>query len=150
MLGPGESECSSIGTRALHHIPNRVYVSAGAAEVFIKSFIDFSHGAILDDAPNAPGEEIGRPGETYRRVRIESPFGRIVMLATDGHLPYPYGREIVGYGVSDLASVLSRAETAGVTLLVPTYEVGDRRAAIVQFPGGFIAELHWHSTLTRE
>jgi hypothetical protein len=58
--GPGESEQLYWHTSApsyppLQTIPeNRVYVSAGAAEVFIKSFIDFSHGAILDDAPNAP------------------------------------------------------------------------------------------------
>jgi predicted enzyme related to lactoylglutathione lyase len=128
---------------SLRNIPeNRVYVSAGAADAFIKSFVAFSHGAVLDDAPNAPGLEIGRPGETYRRVRIESPFGKMVVLATDGHLPYPYGRETTGYEVADLAGVLGKAEGAGATVLVPTYEAGGRRAAIVEFPGGYIAELH--------
>ena len=128
---------------SLQNIPeNRVYVSGGAADAFIKSFVTFSHGAVLDEAPKAPGVEIGRPGETYRRVRIESPFGKIVVLATDGHLPYPYGRETMGYEVADLARVLDRAEGAGAVLLVPTYEAEGRRAAIVQFPGGYIAELH--------
>ena len=75
-------------------------------------------------------------------MRIESPFGKIVVLATDGHLPYPYGRETMGYEVADLARVLDRAEGAGAVLLVPTYEAEGRRAAIIQFPGGYIAELH--------
>jgi hypothetical protein len=128
---------------SLQNIPeHRVYVSVGAADAFIKSFVAFSHGAVLDEAPKAPGAEIGRPGETYRRVRIESTFGKIVVLATDGHLPYPFGRETMGYEVADLARVLHKAEGAGAILLVPTYEAEGRRAAIVQFPGGYIAELH--------
>ncbi len=60
---------------------------------------------------------------------------------TDGHLPYPYGREVTGYAVSDLTSTLSRATAAGVTVLVAPYTAGTRRAAIVQFPGGYIAEI---------
>jgi predicted enzyme related to lactoylglutathione lyase len=128
---------------SLRNVPeNRVYVSAGVADAFIKSFVAFSHGAVLDDAPKAPGVEIGRPGETYRRVRIESSFGKMIVLATDGHLPYPYGRETTGYEVVDLAGVLGKAERAGATVLVPTYEADGRRAAIVEFPGGYIAELH--------
>jgi predicted enzyme related to lactoylglutathione lyase len=128
---------------ALRTVPeNRVYVSPGAADAFIKSFVAFSHGAVANDVPNAQGAEIGRPGEAYRRVRIESPFGKMTVLATDGHLPYPYGRETTGYEVAGLADVLSKAQAAGATVLVPAYEAEGRRAAIVQFPGGFIAELH--------
>jgi predicted enzyme related to lactoylglutathione lyase len=121
---------------------NRVYVSPGAVDAFVASFVAFSHGAIVDDARSAPGVEIGRPGETYRRVRIESPFGKIAVFATDGHLPYPYGRETTGYEVADLPGALTKAEAAGATVLVPAYEADGRRAAIVKFPGGFIAELH--------
>lgn len=127
----------------LQTIPeNHVYVSPGAADAFITSFVAFSHGAVVDDAPGAPGVEIGRPGETYRRVQIASPFGKIAVLATDGHLPYPYGRETMGYEVADLAETVGKAETAGAAVLVPAYEADGRRAAIIQFPGGFIAELH--------
>ncbi len=58
----------------------------------------------------APGLEIGRSGETYRRVRIESGFGKIAVLVTDGHLPYPYGHEIMGYEVSAVGETLARAK----------------------------------------
>jgi len=75
-------------------------------------------------------------------VRIESAFGKVVVMVTDGHLPYPYGRELTGYEAPDLGAALARAEAAGVTVLAPAHEVDGRQAAIVQFPGGYIAEIH--------
>jgi hypothetical protein len=75
-------------------------------------------------------------------VRIESTFGRMVVLVTDGHLPYPYGRELTGYEVADLDVTLAKAEAAGAIVFIQPYTVGQRRAAIVQFPGGYIAEIH--------
>jgi predicted enzyme related to lactoylglutathione lyase len=61
---------------------------------------------------------------------------------TDGHLPYPYGRELTGYETSDLEATLAKAKAAGARVLVEPYSSGDRRAALVQFPGGYIAEVH--------
>jgi len=127
----------------LRTIPeNRVYVSSDRAWAFARSFLDFSHGRVLSDEPQAPGVEIGRPGHTYRRIRIESQFGKLTALVTDGHLPYPYGREMMGYEVMDLADTLAKAKAAGVEVLVPPYKTDEREAAVVQFPGGYIAEIH--------
>ena len=64
------------------------------------------------------------------------------MLVTDGHLPYPYGREMTGYEVANLAETLAKAKAAGVAILVGPYTADQRTAAIVQFPGGYIAEIH--------
>jgi predicted enzyme related to lactoylglutathione lyase len=128
---------------ALQSIPeNRIYLSAGRADVFIRGFLNFSGGKVVADNRRAPGAEIGRPGEVYRRVRISSGFGALAVLATDGHLPYPFGREITGYEVADLAGTLAKAKTSGANILVGPYSAEDRRAALVQFPGGYIAELH--------
>src|SRR5712672_797680 len=81
----------------LQTIPeNRVYVSVDRVHAFVSSFLAFSHGNVVSDEPHAPGVEIGRPEETYRRVRIESKFGKLTALVTDGHLPYPYGRGMTG------------------------------------------------------
>ena len=121
---------------------NRVYVSPDRADAFIRDFVAFSQGKVVSDLATAPGVEIGRPNETYRRVRIESPFGRVAMLVTDGHLPYPYGRELTGYEVADLDMTLARARAAGASVLVEAFPSDDRRAALVQFPGGYIAEVH--------
>jgi hypothetical protein len=61
---------------------------------------------------------------------------------TDGHLPYPYGRDVTGYEVANLADTLAKAKSAGVTVLVAPYQADQREAAILQFPGGYIAEIH--------
>jgi hypothetical protein len=121
---------------------NRVYVSPVRADAFIVAFVGFSHGKVVSDDRNAPGIEIGRPKDTYRRVLIESTFGKIAVLVTDGQLPYPYGREISGYQVANLADAVSKAKAAGATVLVDPYTSDGRAAAMVQFPGGYIAEIH--------
>jgi predicted enzyme related to lactoylglutathione lyase len=128
---------------ALQTVPeNRVYLSADRADTFIRSFIGFAHGKVVADDAKAPGVEIGRPNGTCRRVRIESPFGKMVVFVTDGHLPYPYGHELTGYEVANLSDTLAKATAAGASVLVAPYSVDHRKAAIVQFPGGYIAEIH--------
>jgi predicted enzyme related to lactoylglutathione lyase len=121
---------------------NRVYVSPDRADAFIRSFLAFSGGSLTGDDPKAPGVEIGRPNDTYRRVRIASTFGNVAVLVTDGHLPYPYGREVTGYETLDLDATLAKAKSAGARVLVEPYSAADRRSALVQFPGGYIAEIH--------
>jgi hypothetical protein len=121
----------------LQTIPeNRVYVSADRVDAFTRSFLAFSLGKVTS------GLEIGRPSDTYRRIRIESNFGKMTVFVTDGHLPYPYGRETTGYEVKNLTDTLAKAKTAGVTILVAPYTAEQRNSAVVQFPGGYIAEIH--------
>ena len=128
---------------SLQTVPeNRVYVSPDRVDAFLRSFLAFSHGSVVSDEPRAPGVEIGRPAETYRRVRIESKFGKLTALVTDGHLPFPYGREMTGYEVANLTDTLSKAKASGVEVLVPPYKTDERDAVVVQFPGGYIAEIH--------
>jgi predicted enzyme related to lactoylglutathione lyase len=121
---------------------NRVYVSPDRADAFVRSFVRFSRGKVVSDNPHAPGVEVGRFGETYRLIRIESAFGKMAVLVTDGHLPYPYGRELTGYEVKDLQETLTKAKAAGAAALVEPYSSGGRTAAMVQFPGGYVAEIH--------
>jgi hypothetical protein len=121
---------------------NRVYVSPLRADAFIAEFLRFSNGHVVSDDGQAPGVEIGRPGDAYRRVRIASAFGKLTLLVTDGHLPFPYGRELTGYEVRDLTATLNKARSAGVVVLVEPFEADERDAAMVQFPGGYIAEIH--------
>jgi hypothetical protein len=127
----------------LQTIPeNRVYLSTGKADEFLKDFLRFSRGKVVSDDPHAPGVEIGRPSDTYRSVKIESLFGKMHVSVTDGHLPYPYGRELMGYEVGTLADTLDKAKAAAVTVVVAPYTSRGRAAAVVQFPGGYIAEVH--------
>ena len=125
------------------HIPeNRVYVSEDRAAAFEKAFLQFSDGRVVSDESNAPGAEIGKPGLAVHRIRVESTFGKMVIYVSDGHLPYPYGAEDTGYEVDDLDLTLAKAKALGVAILVEPFISGDRRSAIVKFPGGYIAEIH--------
>jgi hypothetical protein len=128
---------------ALKTIPeNRVYVSPERVTEFTRSFLAFSQGKVLSDDPHAPGIEIGRGSDTFRRIRITSRFGLLTVFVTDGHLPYPYGREMTGYEVTNLAETLAKAKGVGVAVIVEPYRSGERTSAMVQFPGGYIAEIH--------
>jgi predicted enzyme related to lactoylglutathione lyase len=127
----------------LQTIPeNRVYVSPDRVDAFVRSFLGLSHGRVVSDEQHAPGVEIGKSEEAYRRVRMESKFGKLTALVTDGHLPYPYGRELTGYEVANLRDTIARATASGVEVLIPLYKTDEREAVFVQFPGGYIAEIH--------
>jgi predicted enzyme related to lactoylglutathione lyase len=121
---------------------NRIYLTPDAADTFVKSWLRFSRGRVVSDDKAAPGIEIGEPGKTYRRIRLTSGYGRMAILVSGGALPWPYGRELTGYAVSDLSATLAKAETTGVEQLVAPHAEGNRQSAIVRFPGGYIAEVH--------
>ena len=128
---------------SLQTVPeNRVYLSPDRADDFVRDFGAFAQAKVISDDHKAPGIEIGRPNDVYRRARMDSPFGKITVLTTDGHLPYPYGREITGYEVDDLSNTLMKAKAAGASVVIEPYSVAGRRAAMLRFPGGFIAEVH--------
>jgi predicted enzyme related to lactoylglutathione lyase len=127
----------------LETIPdNRVYVSSDTADSFVRAFVRFAQGKVIADDKHADAGEIGRAGETYRRIRITSLFGNMQVMVTDGHLPYPFGHELTGYQVRDLAATLDKAKAAGVKVLFGPYAAKDRSSAVVEFPGGYIAEVH--------
>ncbi|MGI4880368.1 MAG: glyoxalase [Janthinobacterium lividum] len=121
---------------------NRIYLTADAADLFVKHWLAFAHGAIVSDEKAAAGSEIGRTGTHYRLIHLRSGFGDMTVFVTDGALPWPYGREVTGYVVQDVAATLVRATVAGVETLVPPHREVDRVSTMVRFPGGYIAEIH--------
>ena len=44
--------------------------------------------------------------------------------------------------MANLANTLAKANAAGVEVIVPPYKTEERDAAVVRFPGGYIAEVH--------
>jgi hypothetical protein len=44
--------------------------------------------------------------------------------------------------VTNLTDTLTKAKAGGVDVLVPPYTTDERESAVVQFPGGYIAEIH--------
>jgi hypothetical protein len=127
----------------LQSVPdNRVYVSRVEANNFVRRWVHFSHGKVVSDNAHMDAGVIGRPGETIREIRIESGFGRMVVFVTDGKLPFPFGRETTGYGVDDVAQTLERAQAADAKILYPAYASAVGKTAMLEFPGGYIAEVH--------
>ncbi|MGB2621721.1 MAG: hypothetical protein WA857_07785 [Candidatus Acidiferrum sp.] len=127
----------------LETIPdNRVYLSNDEAENFVHGFLRFSQGRVVSDDKHADAGEIGRPGQTYRRIRITSLFGKMQVMVTDGHLPYQFGREVMGYQVQDIHATLEKAKAAGAKILFEPFTTTGRTTAILEFPGGYIAEVH--------
>jgi hypothetical protein len=127
----------------LEHVPeNRIYLPVQSVDAFVKAFVAFAHGKVVSDDRKASAVEIGRRSGTYRRIRIVSGFGKATVLVTDGHLDWPYGTELTGYEVGDLDATLRRARDSGATVVVEAHAEGDRRAAMVRFPGGYVAEIH--------
>jgi hypothetical protein len=121
---------------------NRVYVSPDRADGFLQQFLQFTQGKVLSDNKSADAGEIGSPGKSFRRIRIESPFGKMQINVTDGHIPYPFGRELTGYQVADLDATLAKAKASGAKVLFEPYSAADRTTAVIEFPGGYIAEVH--------
>lgn len=121
---------------------NRIYLTADAADAFIRDWTGFARATITADNRAASGDEIGQPGKTIRRVAISSGYGKMVVFVSDGQIPWPYGRDMTGYAVPDLAATLDKAKAAGVETLVGARSVAGRQSAIVRFPGGYIAEIH--------
>ncbi|TAU86355.1 glyoxalase [Rhizobium leguminosarum] len=121
---------------------DRVYVSPVRIDDFLRSYLSFSGGRVMADDAASPGVQVGRPDQTFRRILIHSVFGEMVINVTDGHLPFPYGREKTGYKVPELAAAISRATANGANVLDGPYRSSGRDVALVRFPGGYIAEMH--------
>jgi predicted enzyme related to lactoylglutathione lyase len=127
----------------LQSVPdNRVYVSRFEANNFVRRWVRFSQGKVVSDNRHADAGVIGRPGETMRQIRIDSKFGGMLVFVTDGKLPFPFGRETTGYAVADVAATLGRAQAAGAKVLSPAYATATGKTAVIEFPGGYIAEVH--------
>lgn len=127
----------------LHSVPDyRVYVSRVSADKFLGQFKQFAHASVVAD-DEIDGNEIGRAGERIRRVRLTSGFGKMTVFVSDGKLPFPYGRETTGYQVDDMAATLEKAGANGVKVLVPPVRTSlGNVSAMLQFPGGYISEIH--------
>jgi predicted enzyme related to lactoylglutathione lyase len=127
----------------LHSVPdNRVYISRVSADKFIGQFKQFAHAKVASDE-QVDGGEIGRAGERIRRVHLTSNFGKMTVFVSDGKLPFPFGRETTGYQVDDMAATLAKAAANGVTVLTPPYKTSKGNvSAMLQFPGGYISEIH--------
>ena len=127
----------------LESVPdNRIYLSPDAIDEFLDSYLHFTGGTVVADDAEVDGALIGSPGTAFRRILVDSGFGHTWIAVTDGHVAYPFGREVTGYAVENLPATIDRAEANGATVLAAPVAVGGADTAVLQFPGGYIAEFH--------
>jgi hypothetical protein len=127
----------------LSFIPeNRIYLSRYRVDDFIKSYQKFSNGKIVDDSQQSATVIGGEKNSAIRVVNLSSTFGKTRIFVTDGHLNYPFGQERTGYGVANLSETLGKATASGAKILWQSVAGEKRASAVVQFPGGYIAEIH--------
>ncbi|MBP1129675.1 putative enzyme related to lactoylglutathione lyase [Serratia sp. PL17] len=129
--------------KPLSYIPeNRIYLSSYRVNTFIKSYQAFSHGKVVSDT-QVNDQVIGRNGQkTIREVKLDSAFGKTRIFVTNGYLPYPFGHERTGYAVANLQDTLRKARASGAKILWNSNPAETKSAALVEFPGGYIAEVH--------
>jgi hypothetical protein len=98
----------------------------------------------------------GLAGDTWERIEplivarlvdVDVPVTGLPRVAarrptTHGRLDNPFGHEVSGIDVPDLAATLARARTNGATVLWGPYTGLGGHSAMVRFPGGFITEIH--------
>ncbi|MDN6113881.1 MAG: glyoxalase [Enterobacterales bacterium] len=127
----------------LSFIPeNRIYLSRYRVDDFIKSYQKFSNGKVVDDSQQSSTVIGGEKNSAIRVVNLSSAFGKTRIFVTDGHLNYPFGQERTGYGVANLSETLGKATASGAKILWQSVAGEKRAGAVVQFPGGYIAEIH--------
>ncbi len=73
---------------------------------------------------------------------MTSGYGDMMVIVSDGQLPWPYGREVTGYTVTNLQATLAKASAAGSRHWCRRMSRATRQSAMVRFPGGYIAEIH--------
>jgi hypothetical protein len=120
----------------------RIYLSDDAVNAFLAPYLRFAGGHVASDNRREDGAEIGAPGTTYHRIRLASPFGDTVVLAGNGYWNYPYGKESTGYTVPNLTDAIAKATANGATVLSGPHAGDHRNSAMLEFPGGYLAEFH--------
>lgn len=118
----------------------RYILTPTAAHSFISAFIAVTGGVIVRDG-HRPGEEIGLPGEHFRRVQLSSSAGlfNVVILTDDqkARLAAPWREIKTDFEVDDLAKRVALAKANQVAILAQS-----DRSAVLGFTGGYVIELH--------
>lgn len=124
----------------------RYYLTPRAAETFIRAFLAVTGGKITGEG-HCAGEEIGLPGESFRRVWLSSSAGlfNVIILsdAQKARLASPWRDIKTDFEVSDLDKVIALAQANQVRVRVAPAP-GDVRhpRAVLEFTGGYVIALH--------
>jgi hypothetical protein len=81
------------------------------------------------------------PSSTMSQL-VLTPVGSVSVFGFKTPIPFPFGSERTGYLVTDMDVAILAARATGADLLVTSFNDPIGRDAIIQWPGGYIAEIH--------
>lgn len=117
----------------------RLYIPVDRADEFIHSYSQFSLSILVQDRVLVAGDQPISDG-ALREVHLtsETSFGNTHIFVTNGHLNVPFGYEVTGYAVDDFQQTYVKAVENQAKTLWSNYQ----NSAIIEFPGGYKAEIH--------
>ncbi|MED5812206.1 glyoxalase [Mycolicibacterium sp. 050232] len=134
---PPENETIALGApfRTFH-----VYAQPGTAQAFVNSWIATFGG---EAQPPANGIDLTPYPSKATAIMLSSPVAALSVYDFSSGIPYPFGREVSGWGVTDVDVGIQQATAANAHVLVAPFDDPLGRDAVIQFPAGNAVQL-WH------
>jgi predicted enzyme related to lactoylglutathione lyase len=77
---------------------------------------------------------------------VMTPAGNLSVLGFKTPIPYPFGAEKMSFMVTDMDAAIRAARANGADVFVEPFNDPIGRDAVIQWPGGVITQLYWHTT----
>ncbi|WP_328464978.1 glyoxalase [Streptomyces sp. NBC_00448] len=118
-----------------------VYVQPGQLEAFAKSWVGTFGGSYVKPFTT----QLTPTPSSAPATQVFSPVALLSVFDFTTPVPYPFGQERTGWGVTDTAAATRQAQAAGAGSLVATLPDPIGHDSVIQFPGGIDTQL-WHET----
>ena len=127
---------------APQYVTTHVYVPRDDFDSFVASLLATfggtnSKAAVITVTPT--------PSSTLWQA-VSTPVGIFSVFGFQTPVPYPFGAERAGYLVTDMDAAVRVARATGADVLVTPFNDPIGRDAVIQWPGGLIMQLYWHTT----
>lgn len=117
-----------------------VYAQSGTAAAFVDSWI-----ATFGGHAQPPVNDIDLTPYPSKAtaIMLSSPVAALSVYEFSTGIPYPFGSEVSGWGVTDVDQAVQQASAAHAHVLVAPFDDPLGRDAVIQFPAGAAVQL-WH------
>src|SRR6202050_2052675 len=119
-----------------------VYVTPENVDPFVASLL-----ATLGGTTSTQGVFTVTPTPSLTMQQLVlTPMGLVSVFGFKTPVPYPFGEERTGSLVTDLDAAVRAARATGADVLVTPFNDPIGRDAVIQWPGGVVTQLYWHTT----
>jgi len=119
-----------------------VYVTPENFDPFVASLLATLGGTT---SKQGVGTVTPTPSSAMQQL-VLTPVGIVSVFGFKTPVPYPFGVERTGYLVADMDAAVRAARATGADVLVTPFTDPIGRDAIIQWPGGVVTQLYWHTT----